>query len=90
MIGDPIVTPNSENNYYTEKIFQLPNIWVCFSPPDFEVNLGKLPMIKNKHVTFGCFNNLSKIIDKVITLWSRILKEIPKSKIFLKTKELND
>jgi len=90
LIGDPIVTPNSENNYYTEKIFQLPNIWVCFSPPDFEVNLDKLPMIKNKYVTFGCFNNLSKINDKVIALWSRILKEIPKSKIFLKTKELND
>ena len=90
LIGDPIVTPASENNYYTEKIFPLPNIWVCFSPPNFEVKLDELPVTKNRYITFGCFNNLSKINNKVISLWSRILKEIPKSKIFLKTKELND
>ena len=89
-IGDPIVTPSSEDIYYTEKIFPLPNIWVSFTPPDFEVKLSKPPIIENKYITFGCFNNLSKINNKVIALWSKILKAIPKSKIFLKTQELNN
>ena len=90
LIGDSFVTPSNERNHFTEKIFLLPNIWVCFTVPDIEIKLGQLPAIKNEHITFGCFNNLSKINNEVISLWSKILKSIPKSKIFLKTMELND
>ena len=84
------MTPASENNHYVEKIFQLPNIWVCFTAPDFEAKLSQLSAIKNGYITFGCFNNLSKINNEVISLWSRILTAIPKSKIFLKTKKLEN
>ena len=73
-----------------KKIFPLPNIWQCYTAPDIEIKLGQLPAIKNGYITFGCFNNLSKINNKVISLWSKILIAIPKSKIFLKTKELNN
>ena len=90
MIGDRFVTPKNESGHFTEKIFRLPNMWVCFSVPDFDVQISDPPVIKNGYVTFGSFNNLSKINDKVISLWSKILIAIPKSKIFLKTKELNN
>ena len=90
LIGDSFVTPQNENLHFTEKIIRLPNIWVCFSAPDFDIKIRELPAIKNGYITFGSFNNLSKINDTVITLWSKILKSIPKSKIFLKTKELNN
>jgi len=79
LIGDSFVTPSNERNHFTEKIFLLPNIWVCFTVPDIEIKLGQLPAIKNEHITFGCFNNLSKINNEVISLWSKILKSIPKS-----------
>ena len=90
IIGDPYVTPKDNVDHFTEKIFRLPNIWCCFSVPEFEVKINELPAIKNGYITFGCFNNLSKINNEVIALWSKILKAIPKSKIFLKNKELND
>ena len=90
LIGDPFVTPENMNGHFTEKIFRLPNIWVCFTAPDFDVQISDLPVIKNGYVTFGSFNHLSKINDEVISLWSKILKSIPKSKIFLKTKQLNN
>ena len=90
IIGDPYVTPKDNVDHFTEKIFPLPNIWCCFSIPEFEVKINELPAIKNGYITFGCFNNLSKINNEVIALWSKILKAIPKSKIFLKTKQLND
>ena len=89
IIGDPYVTPSKDSKYFTEKIFSLENIYYCFSVPEFEIKITELPAIKNGYITFGCFNNLSKINNKVISLWSRILMTIPKSKIFLKTKELN-
>ena len=90
LIGDPFVTPENMNGHFTEKIFRLPSMWVCFSEPDFDVRISDPPVIKNGYVTFGSFNNLSKINDKVISLWSKILKSSPKSKIFLKTKQLDD
>jgi len=89
IIGDPYVTPSKDSKYYTEKIFSLGNIYYCFSVPEFEIKITELPAIKNGYITFGSFNNLSKINNKVISLWSRILMTIPKSKIFLKNKELN-
>ena len=90
IIGDPYVTPKKENKYFTEKVFVLPNIWICFTPPEFEVKIEELPAIKNKYITFGSFNNLPKINEKVVSLWSKILKAVPKSKIFLKSHVLND
>ena len=90
IIGDPYVTPKDNANHFAEKIFCLPNIWCCFSVPEFEVKINEPPAVKNRYITFGCFNNLSKINNEVIALWSKILKAIPKSKIFLKTKQLND
>ena len=90
VIGDPHVIPIKDAEHFTEKIFHLPNIWKCFTAPEFEVIIKELPAIKNGYITFGSFNNLLKINEGVISLWSRILKAIPKSKIFLKTKALNN
>tara|TARA_Y100000590_G_scaffold466174_1_gene640720 strand:- start:8761 stop:10611 length:1851 start_codon:yes stop_codon:yes gene_type:complete len=90
MIGDSFVTPESEAKHFAERIFRLPNMWVCFTLPDSDIEISEPPVIKNGYVTFGSFNHLSKINKKVISLWSKILKSIPKSKIFLKTKQLND
>ncbi len=90
MIGDRLVTPKNESKHFAEKIFRLPNMWVCFTPPDFDVEISEPPVIKNGYITFGSFNNLSKINKRVIFLWSKVLKSVPKSKLFLKTKQLND
>ena len=90
VIGDPHVVPLKDAEHFSEKIFHLPNIWMCYTAPEFEVTIKELPAIKNGYITFGSFNNLLKINEGVISLWSRILKVIPKSKILFKTKELNN
>mgnify|MGYP001347918482 CR=1 FL=1 len=90
VFGDPYVTPEKEKKYFTEKVFILPNIWICFTAPEVEVKIDDLPAIKNKYITFGSFNNISKINEKVVLLWSKILKAVPKSKLFLKSNVFND
>ena len=42
-------------------------------------------MKKNKHITFGSFNNFLKISDEVVEVWSKILKKVYKSKLILKS-----
>jgi predicted O-linked N-acetylglucosamine transferase (SPINDLY family) len=90
LLGDPYVTPAGEENHFTETVWRLPECYACFTPPDTAVNVGPLPALSDGCVTFGCFNNLTKMNDSVVDLWSRVLKAVPGSRLFLKTKQLND
>ncbi len=89
-VGDNYVARKEEESSFTEKIYRLPNCYLCFSPPYDAPDIDTLPAIKNGFITFGCFNNLNKINNEVIALWSEILINIPSSKLFLKSKQLND
>ena len=89
-IGGPHVTPKNEENHYIEKIFRLPEISMCFTPPDFDVEINTLPALKNNFITFGCINKLTKVNNDVILLWSKVLSLVKGSKIFLKNKDLDD
>lgn len=90
LIGDPHVTPPNEEFHFTEKIWRLPETYLCFTPPAVALKVNSLPTLSNSIITFGCFNNLTKVNDAVLATWARILKEIPASRLFLKTKLLND
>ena len=89
IIADPFVVDKDQENLFVEKVWRLPNIWNSFSQPNYNITVGTLSAIKNKFITFGSFNHLNKINNSVIKLWSKLLKKIPKSKLFLKYKSLN-
>ena len=84
LIGDPHVTPPEQDKHFTEKIWRLPEIRWCFTPPDVDIKVAALPALKNNYITFGCFNNLSKINNEVIALWAKVLLAVPNSRLFLK------
>ena len=48
------------------------------------VEVENLPCSTNNYITFGCFNNSSKISDAVIETWSEILLKINNSKLMMK------
>ena len=89
VIADPWVPPQADEQYFTEQIYRLPETYVCFTPPDFEVPIVPLAALSVGHVTFGSFNNLLKISDDVVALWARVLLAVPDSRLFLKTKQLS-
>ena len=89
IIGDPYVMPLSDQKYFAEKIFQLPNTFQCISIND-DIKIDHSSYQDKKNVTFGSFNNLSKINDNVIDVWSEILKRVENSKLFLKAKQLDN
>ena len=70
---------------YSEKIVYLPKIWNSHSGINVKRVYSQSPFVKNKFITFGSFNNFRKINDNVISVWSRILKKIPNSKLLLKS-----
>jgi len=89
IIVDPYVVPLSDQKYFTEKIFQLPNTFQCISIND-DIKIDHSRYQNKKDITFGSFNNLSKINDNVIDVWSEILKRIENSKLFIKAKQLDN
>ena len=84
IVGDKYATPLSDQIKFTEKIYQLKKIWQCSSIPNLNF---KVPFVKKnneKHVIFGSFVNTIKINETVVNVWSKILNQIPNSKLFLK------
>ncbi len=88
LIADPWTLPATEEAYFTEKIWRLPQTRLCFTPPDVDVAVGPLPALASGHITFGCFNNLAKMNDRVVALWARVLAAVPQSRLFLKANQL--
>ena len=89
IIADPFVVDKTQECLFVERVWRLPEIWNSLSQPNYNIEVSTLPAIKNKFITFGSFNHLNKINNSVIKLWSRLLKKIPKSKLFLKHRSLN-
>jgi len=89
ILADKYVVPADSKESFTENIFHMPNSYICMKPIACAPKVNSLPALSNGYITFGCFNNLSKINDDVINTWVEILKAAPQSKIFLKTKQLN-
>ena len=62
----------------------MPKIWNCHSGINENLPIEDLPYKKNGFITFGCFNNSTKISEDCINLWSKILNEISDSKLIIK------
>ena len=90
LIADEWTLPASEETHFTENVWRLPESYLCFTPPAQQSEIGPLPALRNQHVTFGSFNNLTKLNEGVVELWSRVLAAVPDSRLFLKSKQFSE
>ena len=90
VLGDLQAIPPEHEAHFSETVWRLPDSYLCLSAPAYPVNVAPLPALSTGHVTFGSFNNLSKMNDAVVELWARILLSVPNSRLYLKTRQLND
>ena len=72
---------------FTEKCLRLLHTHFCYSP-FFELPAINEQMAweKNGYITFGCFNNFSKVTDDMLLVWKEILCQSPDSRLLLKHK----
>ena len=89
IIADPHVMPEADERFYTEKPARLPHSYLCYTPHSYAPEVTELPCQRRGHVTFGCFNNVSKVNREVIEGWSRILRAVPGSRLCFKSPALN-
>jgi predicted O-linked N-acetylglucosamine transferase (SPINDLY family) len=88
VLADPVFIPPSARHLFPEKIHDLPCLITI--EPVSDLQPSELPMLRNGYVTFGVFNRIYKISDDAIRVWSRVMRELPGSKIILKHSLLDD
>lgn len=76
--------------FHTETLVRLPQSFLCYQPSLYSEINPIIPFQRNQYITFGSFNNLAKVSEKVISYWGKILQQVPQSKLFLKSKALED
>jgi len=88
-ISDEQADPRDSPGLTTEKLVYLPDCFLCYTPPEGAPAVSLRPAQETYgSVTFGCFNNLAKVSTLMIRVWSRLLHEVPDSRLFLKSKAL--
>ena len=88
ILTDKIVTPPSEAKYYSEKIVYLPN---TYQPTDNKQIISDRKFTRRnlglpgdpETIVFSSFNQPHKIEPEAFDVWMRILKQVPKSVLWL-------
>jgi predicted O-linked N-acetylglucosamine transferase (SPINDLY family) len=90
VLADDVSVSQEMRSQFTETVRYLPDTRLCFTPPDKGEGLepAPAPLLKRGHVTFGCFQNLPKINDRVLATWARILDALPDARLVVQTSQM--
>lgn len=71
------------SRYLTEKPLFLTSQFCYAGRNDVPVP-GQTPYMKNGYITFGSFNSYHKLTDSMLSVWSKILRQVPSARFLLK------
>ena len=90
IISDNFCTQKKDEQFFTEKILRMKNIWCTYSLSVLEnLNLKK-ENNSEPFIIYGCFQRPEKITKKVLSTWMNILIRVKKSKIFFINQSFNE
>jgi predicted O-linked N-acetylglucosamine transferase (SPINDLY family) len=90
LLADVVGVPLHQRLHFTETVWYLPDTRLCFSVPEIDVAVNELPALKCGHITFGSFQNLTKVGDGVLLVWGKILTLLPTARLRLQCRQLGD
>lgn len=86
-VADP---PGDADRWNAERLVRLDGGFLAYQPV-VDAPLEEIPPALGRGwVTFGSFNNTAKVTPEVIRVWSEILKQIPDSRLIVKSRPLGD
>jgi predicted O-linked N-acetylglucosamine transferase (SPINDLY family) len=74
--------------FYTEKLLRMPESFLCYLPFQESPEIKPLPSLTKGSITFGSFNNFSKMSNETLDSWARLLNELSGSHLILKSQAL--
>lgn len=70
----------------SERPLSLQHSHFCYLPFVAMPDVAPPPCLSRGYVTFGCFNNYSKVTDAMLLLWRQILADVPDARLLLKSR----
>lgn len=83
---DAAIAPPSHAPHYSETLFYLKSM-ASYAPPAYSPLCEMPPMLRNGHPTLVSLNNSSKITDKMLRIWARILSAREDARLIILVKE---
>ncbi|MHB8970185.1 MAG: tetratricopeptide repeat protein, partial [Pirellulaceae bacterium] len=88
-LADRVLVPKTLDDHFQEQVWRLPRPWVAYAPLKEAPDPAWHPAHDGR-IRLGSFNNLNKLSDSCLSLWARILREIPEATLLLKDKMAQD
>jgi predicted O-linked N-acetylglucosamine transferase (SPINDLY family) len=92
LITDEVGVSDDSPEQFTEKPWRLPHTRLCFTEPGPRdaYPVSPLPALERSHLTLCCFQNLNKINDRVLRVWSAIFRSLPDARLLLQSPQSGD
>jgi len=85
---DAITDPVGSERFCTEQLLRIDPCFLCYTAP---TNAPEPAMPDaSQPITFGSFNNATKIGARSVELWARVLQAVPGSRLLMKAQSLTD
>ena len=85
---DAITDPPGSERFCTERLLRVDPCFLCYTPPT-DAPAPAMPDA-SQPITFGSFNNATKIGPRSVELWARVLRAVPGSRLLMKAQSLKD
>jgi predicted O-linked N-acetylglucosamine transferase (SPINDLY family) len=90
-ITDNYVDPEGPTAAFnSEALIRMPHSYFCYQAPANCPPVGPLPVLQQKYLVVGSFNNYAKLSPQILTLWVQLLLRITHAKLLVKAKILDD
>lgn len=90
IVADPTVAPDGSDGLFTERVLRMPHAVFCYAPGDAYPSPAFPDSDATRPLTFGSFNNATKLNDRTLDLWARVLQALPESRLLLKAPSFTD
>lgn len=90
LLADEAGAPPDSTEYFSEKLWYLPDTRLCLTPPALAWPVSPAPALRAEHITFGCYQALNKITPAVLALWAQVLKSVPHARLRLQVPQFGN
>ncbi len=88
VLADPLCVPLGEEVFFREQVWRLPHSRFCMAPPADAPEINALPASSNGFITFGCFQELAKVNDRVLSVWAQVMRGLPGARLRVQSARL--
>jgi protein O-GlcNAc transferase len=88
---DAVTDPEGEADAFaSETLIRLANGFLCYNAPSDAPAPAPPPCLTTGFITFGSFNNPTKLSGTTLNVWATLLAELPKARLLLKGRSFAD